>query len=230
MEQVRSRTSLVVPVKRPNKAARSGGGGRGGKEASVGGRADDGRMPGHRPGQARRAPRRQPADRGRRGSQIRDRRSRLDLRQEPGAGKPHAGICAGAGSNACPYRDRGRRRRRSRSVHSDRVGCAIEPRKNRNRRGRDGGKRRRRHERSPLCEGPSLYRRSKTTSRTNGSRRNLGRPRLARSRLARGKERGETIRRRPMLSLTEKHRQGAASGSLLQPPSTACTSRRPRPA
>ncbi len=28
-----------------------------------------------------------------------------DLRQEPGAGKPHAGICAGAGGNSCPYRD-----------------------------------------------------------------------------------------------------------------------------
>ena len=29
----------------------------------------------------------------------------FDLRQEPGAGKPHAGICAGAGRNPCPYRD-----------------------------------------------------------------------------------------------------------------------------
>src|SRR3954467_12420125 len=29
----------------------------------------------------------------------------LDLRQEPGAGKPHAGICAGGGSNSCSYRD-----------------------------------------------------------------------------------------------------------------------------
>ena len=29
----------------------------------------------------------------------------FDLRQEPGAGKPHAGICAGAVSNHRPYRD-----------------------------------------------------------------------------------------------------------------------------
>src|SRR4051794_21730536 len=29
----------------------------------------------------------------------------LDLRQEPGAGKPHPGICAGDGSNSCSYRD-----------------------------------------------------------------------------------------------------------------------------
>jgi hypothetical protein len=28
-----------------------------------------------------------------------------DFRQEPGAGKPHAGICAGAGGNSRPYRD-----------------------------------------------------------------------------------------------------------------------------
>ena len=31
-----------------------------------------------------------------------------DLRQEPGAGKPHAATCAGAGSNPCPYRDQAR--------------------------------------------------------------------------------------------------------------------------
>ncbi len=40
-EQARSWTSLVVPVKRPNKAARSGGGGRGGKGL---GRRDDRRQ------------------------------------------------------------------------------------------------------------------------------------------------------------------------------------------
>jgi predicted ATP-grasp superfamily ATP-dependent carboligase len=43
---------------------------------------------------------------------------------------------------------RGRRRRRVRSVHSDRVGCAIEPRKPELRRGRDGKQRRRQHVRS----------------------------------------------------------------------------------
>lgn len=29
----------------------------------------------------------------------------FDLRQEPGAGKPHAGICAGDRGNPVPYRD-----------------------------------------------------------------------------------------------------------------------------
>jgi hypothetical protein len=31
----------------------------------------------------------------------------FDLRQEPGAGKPHAGICAGAAGNSRAYRDLG---------------------------------------------------------------------------------------------------------------------------
>jgi hypothetical protein len=31
--------------------------------------------------------------------------TRASITEEPGAGKPHAGICAGAPGNRCPYCD-----------------------------------------------------------------------------------------------------------------------------
>ena len=116
-EQARGRTSLVVPAKRPNKAAMSGGGGRGGKGARSEGWQTTGDAPGTGPDQASCA-RRLPADRRCRGSQVRARLVTPDLRQEPGAGKPHAGICAGGRekSLSLPRQARknqsGRRRRR----------------------------------------------------------------------------------------------------------------------
>src|SRR5271165_6296654 len=62
VEQARSRTSLVVLVKRPNKAAMSGGGGRGGKGARSEGWQTTGDAPGAEPDQAS-CTRRLPADR-----------------------------------------------------------------------------------------------------------------------------------------------------------------------
>ena len=61
-EQARSRTSLVVLAKRPNKAAMSGGGGRGGKGARSEGWQTTGDAPGAEPDQAS-CTRRLPADR-----------------------------------------------------------------------------------------------------------------------------------------------------------------------
>ena len=83
--------------KRRRRAWREGG--------SVGGMADGGQCPGRRtaPG----TPSQPPACGSRLPrSNVRDRPVTPDLRQEPGAGKPQAGICAGAGTNPCPYRDR----------------------------------------------------------------------------------------------------------------------------
>ena len=62
----------------------------------VGGRASCNACPGHSAGSGM-SPRREPTDRNWMGRPSPERRSRLDLRQEPGAGKPHAGICAGGG-------------------------------------------------------------------------------------------------------------------------------------
>src|SRR5271166_5120119 len=62
VEQARSRTSLVVLAKRPNKAATSGGGGRGGKGARSEGGQTTGDAPGAEPDQAS-CTRRLPADR-----------------------------------------------------------------------------------------------------------------------------------------------------------------------
>ena len=62
VEQARGRTSLVVPMKRPNKPARSGGGGRGGKGARSEGWQTTGDAPGAVPDSAS-DPRRLPADR-----------------------------------------------------------------------------------------------------------------------------------------------------------------------
>ena len=89
-------------MKRPNKAARSGGGGRGGEGI--------GRRDGRRQAALRtqnRTKRTVPTACLRTGAaeQSPSRPVTPDLRQEPGAGKPHAGICAGAGRNPCPYRD-----------------------------------------------------------------------------------------------------------------------------
>ena len=79
---------------------------------------------------------------------------------------------------------RGRRRRRSRSVHNDRVGWAIEPRKIRARRGRAGGNRRRQHVRSRFARGRrSAVVKDPITHERIASE--PGRPRLARSRAQR---------------------------------------------
>ena len=75
---------------------------------SVGGMADDGRCSGRRTGPSILYPPLACGSATR--SNVRARPIALDFRQEPGAGKPHAGICAGAGSNPCPYRDRARKR------------------------------------------------------------------------------------------------------------------------
>jgi hypothetical protein len=82
VEQARDRTSLIVPWKRSNKAARSGGGGRGGKEA----RSEGWQMAGNAPGagldQAHPASR-LPADRRCRGATSATARSRPTSRRSP---------------------------------------------------------------------------------------------------------------------------------------------------
>ena len=83
-EQARSRTSLVVPMKRPNKAAMSGGGGRGGKEARSEGWRTTGDAPDTEPDQACCTP--SPACGSALRSNLRARPIAPDLRQEPGAG------------------------------------------------------------------------------------------------------------------------------------------------
>jgi hypothetical protein len=101
VEQARSRTSLVVPVKRPNKAARSGGGGRGGKGARSEGWQTTGDAPGTGPDQARRA-RRLPADRRCRG------RVRTLVWSRPTSGRSWCGkaarrdLCGGQGEIPAP--------------------------------------------------------------------------------------------------------------------------------
>ena len=95
---------LVVPMKRPNKPVTNGGGGGGGKG------------PGRREGRWQRMPRTQCRTRHVTGvACLRTGTAwaakprtpvTFDLRQEPGAGKPHAGICAGGvASNHRLYRD-----------------------------------------------------------------------------------------------------------------------------
>ena len=87
--------ALVVPMKRPNKAVMSGGGGRGGKgrgRRNEGGAACSGHSTGTRMPQRRCSC----TDRVRAGTEG-PTPVTSDLRQEPGAGKPHAGICAGGG-------------------------------------------------------------------------------------------------------------------------------------
>ena len=103
--------ALVVPMKHPNKAVMALGDrvwavaegveGRG----AAGGSVDRQASPGRRTGIG------MPLKRVAHGSRLRaDEKASdaitSDLRQEPGAGKPHAGICAGAVSNHRPYRDR----------------------------------------------------------------------------------------------------------------------------
>ncbi len=73
------------------------------ERGSVGGMVDDWRCSGRRTGLGILYP--SPACGSALRSNLRARPIAPDLRQEPGAGKPHAGICAGGGENACPYRD-----------------------------------------------------------------------------------------------------------------------------
>ena len=71
---------------------------------SVGGMVDDWRCSGRRTGLGILYP--SPACGSALRSNLRARPIAPDLRQEPGAGKPHAGISVrGAGRNPCPYRD-----------------------------------------------------------------------------------------------------------------------------
>ena len=80
----------IVPVKPSNKAVMTGGGEGGGKGTRPEEVVDAEARPGHSagPGVSQEAPAR--------GSPLRTTIT-LDFRQEPGAGKPHAGICAGGG-------------------------------------------------------------------------------------------------------------------------------------
>ena len=118
VEQTRSRTSLVVPAKRSNKAARSGGGGRGGKEARSEGWQTMGDAPGrstglgicfspHACGSALR-------------TCPRLGRSRSTSGRSPVRESRTPGSVRGAGSNPCPYRDW--RRRISTSTAATRAG------------------------------------------------------------------------------------------------------------
>ena len=105
-EQARGRTSLVVPAKRPNKAAMSGGGGRGGKGARSEGWQTTGDAPGTGPDQACRAVA------YRRIGAVAEAKSAL-VWSRPTSGKSPVresrtpGSVRGAGRNPCPYRDKG---------------------------------------------------------------------------------------------------------------------------
>src|SRR5208337_3572390 len=103
VEQARSRTSLVVLAKRPNKAAMSGGGGRGGKGARSEGWQTTGDAPGAEPDQAS-CTRRLPADR-RCGTTSALARSRPTSGKSPVRESRTPGSVRGAGRNPCPYRD-----------------------------------------------------------------------------------------------------------------------------
>ena len=103
-EQARSWTSLVVPAKRPNKAAMSGGGGRGGKGARSAGWQTTGDAPGAEPDQAS-CTRRLPADR-RCGATSALARSRPTSGKSPVRESRTPGSVRGAGRNPCPYRDK----------------------------------------------------------------------------------------------------------------------------
>jgi hypothetical protein len=128
---------------------------------------------------------------------------RLYPRWEPYAGKPHVRVCAGgarqlaslprrapgqswcdpAGASPAQVRSSVRlvasvaqvhRRRWLRSVHSDCMGCGIEPRKVRHCRGRGFSFARRQHVRHRHARGAVALPGSKATSRAKGSYRNLG--------------------------------------------------------
>jgi hypothetical protein len=85
---------VVVPAKRPNKAGMTGGGGRGGKDpARKEGEwitPDSGPSAGKRPTSVALA-------HGPTCGTWSSTSATLYFREEPGAGKPHAGICAGGG-------------------------------------------------------------------------------------------------------------------------------------
>ena len=86
---------LVVPMKRSNKPVLNGGGGRGGKGP---GRREGGRQCMLRtPSRASHVPGVVRLRIGAAGAAQLGMPITSDLRQEPGAGKPHAGICAGGG-------------------------------------------------------------------------------------------------------------------------------------
>src|SRR5271166_4565724 len=126
VEQARSRTSLVVLVKRPNKAAMSGGGGRGGKGARSEGWQTTGDAPGAEPDQAS-CTRRLPADR-RCGTTSALARSRPTSDKSPVRESPHAGICAGGREKSLslprqPRKNQSGRRRRCHERKAKR-GCA----------------------------------------------------------------------------------------------------------
>jgi len=89
---------LVVPMKRSNKPVLNGGGGRGGKGP---GRREGGRQCMLRtPSRASHVPGVVRLRIGAAGAAQLGMPITSDLRQEPGAGKPHAGICAGGGEES----------------------------------------------------------------------------------------------------------------------------------
>jgi len=103
VEQARSRTSLVVPMKRSNKAVRSGGGGRGGKGARSEGWRTTGDAPGAEPDKARPCP--SPASGSEMRGEARVLRSRPTSGRSPVRESRTPGSVRGTGSNSCPYRD-----------------------------------------------------------------------------------------------------------------------------
>lgn len=93
-EQSRSR-GLIVPMKRSTKAVMNGGGGRGGKMHGLG----EGKR--QRMSRTQRRERHVPAVACLRTGTAQPRwPATFDFRQEPGAGKSHAGICAGGGEKS----------------------------------------------------------------------------------------------------------------------------------
>jgi hypothetical protein len=142
---------LVVPMKRPNKPVTNGGGGSGGKG------------PGRREGRRQSMPRTLCRPRHVTGvaclrtgtAWVAKPRTPVtfDLRQEPGAGKPHAGICAGGREKSLslprqPRKNQSGRRRRCHERKAKR-GCAST----------------RAHLRSRVVEDPGMYVSSSTGNR-----------------------------------------------------------------
>ena len=142
---------LVVPMKRPNKPVMNGGGGGGGK------------APGRREGRWQGMPRTPCRIRHvTNGACLRTGTAwaakprtpvTFDLRQEPGAGKPHAGICAGGRekSLSLPRQPRKNQLGRRRRCH-----------KRKAKRGRASS---RAHVRSCVVEDPGMYASSSTGNR-----------------------------------------------------------------
>jgi len=137
---------LVVPMKRSNKPVMNGGGGRGGKGP---GRREGGRQCMLRtPSRASHVPGVVRLRIGAAGAAQLGMPITSDLRQEPGAGKPHAGICAGGGEES-PSLPRPAWKATTTAKRTQQS-CGVWGRatKWQQRRGRGGRRRRRQHGRS----------------------------------------------------------------------------------